>query len=61
MPRQRTDKRDRRYEHIKANEEQRGRPEGTAERIAAATLNRTRTAKGETKEPRRHASALLAR
>jgi hypothetical protein len=53
MPRQAwSDKRERQYEHIKENEEQRGRPEDTAERIAAATVNRTRTAKGETKEPK---------
>jgi hypothetical protein len=53
MPRQAwTDQRERQYEHIKENEEQRGRPEDTAERIAAATVNRTRTAKGETKEPK---------
>jgi len=45
-------KRERQYEHIKANEKRRGRSEGTAERIAAATVNRTRTAKGETKEPK---------
>jgi hypothetical protein len=45
-----TEKRERQYEHIKANEKQRGRSEDTAERIAAATVNRTRTAKGETKE-----------
>ncbi|HEX9269333.1 MAG TPA: plasmid stabilization protein [Candidatus Limnocylindria bacterium] len=43
-------RRERQYEHIKANEKERGRPESTAERIAAATVNRTRTAKGETKE-----------
>ena len=47
-----TDKRERQYEHIKENEKDRGRSEGTAERIAAATVNRTRTAKGETKEPK---------
>ena len=53
MPRQAwSDKRERQYEHIKENEEQRGRPEDTAQRIAAATVNRTRTAKGETKEPK---------
>jgi len=45
-------KRERQYKHIKANERRRGRSEGTAERIAAATVNRTRTAKGETKEPK---------
>ncbi|HEV2251512.1 MAG TPA: hypothetical protein VGT60_13505 [Candidatus Limnocylindria bacterium] len=42
-------KRERQYEHIKENEKERGRPEKTAERIAAATVNRTRTAKGETR------------
>jgi hypothetical protein len=47
-----TAKRERQYEHIKENEKERGRSEDTAERIAAATVNRTRTAKGETKEPK---------
>jgi len=47
-----TAKRDRQYEHIKENEQERGRSEEAAERIAAATVNRTRTAKGETKEPK---------
>ena len=42
-------KRERQYEHIKSGELARGRSEGTAERIAAATVNQTRTAKGETK------------
>ena len=45
-----SDKRERQYEHIKENEKERGRSEQSAERIAAATVNRTRTAKGETKE-----------
>ena len=45
-----TAKRERQYQHIKENEKERGRSEDTAERIAAATVNRTRTAKGETKE-----------
>ena len=45
-----TDERERQYDHIKSNLEKRGRPEETAERIAAATVNQTRTAKGETKE-----------
>jgi hypothetical protein len=52
MPRQSwSPKRERQYEHIKENEKERGRSEDTAERIAAATVNRTRTAKGETKTP----------
>ena len=61
MPRQAwSDKRERQYEHIKENEEQRGRPEDTAERIAAATVNRTRTAKGETKAPKSAAERAQA-
>jgi hypothetical protein len=46
-----TAKRERQYDHIKTEEKQRGRSEDTAERIAAATVNKTRTAKGETKKP----------
>jgi len=42
-------KRERQYEHIKEEEKQRGRPEKTAERIAAATVNKTRSEHGETK------------
>ena len=45
-----TNKRERQYDHIKSNLKKRGRSEETAERIAAATVNQTRTAKGETKE-----------
>jgi hypothetical protein len=45
-------KRERQYDHIKQNLKARGRSEGAAERIAAATVNQTRTAKGETKEPK---------
>ena len=47
-----TDKRERQYKHIKTNLKKRGRSEDTAGRIAAATVNQTRTAKGETKEPK---------
>jgi hypothetical protein len=53
MPREAwTDKRERQYDHIKTNLKRRGRSEDAAERIAAATVNQTRTAKGETKEPK---------
>jgi hypothetical protein len=53
MPQQAwSDKRERQYDHIKQNLKKRGRSEDTAERIAAATVNQTRTAKGETKEPK---------
>jgi hypothetical protein len=40
-------KRQRQYEHIKESELKRGRSEEDAERIAAATVNRTRRLKGE--------------
>jgi hypothetical protein len=42
-------KRERQYEHIKESEKEQGRPEKTAERIAAATVNKTRKEQGETK------------
>jgi hypothetical protein len=46
-------KRERQYEHVKESEEERGRPEKTAKRIAAATVNKTRAEKGETKEEKK--------
>jgi hypothetical protein len=47
-------KRERQYEHIKESEEKReGRPEKEAKRIAAATVNKTRREKGETKEQKK--------
>ena len=48
-----TAKRERQYEHIKEGEKDRGRSEKTAERIAAATVNKTRSEHGETKEQRK--------
>ncbi len=42
-------KRKRQYEHIKDSELKRGESEETAERIAAATVNKVRREKGETK------------
>jgi hypothetical protein len=56
-----TDKRERQYDHIKSNLKRRGRSEATAERIAAATVNQTRTAKGETKEPKSPSERARAR
>jgi hypothetical protein len=44
-----SEKRKRQYEHIKESEEKRGRSAKTAKRIAAATTNKTRKKKGETK------------
>jgi hypothetical protein len=49
MPRSWTAKRERQYEHIKEAEKKSGRSVKTAKRIAAATVNKTRSTKGETK------------
>jgi len=40
-------KRERQYEHIKEGLEERGRPEGLAEEIAARTVNKERARSGE--------------
>lgn len=48
--------RKRQYEHIKKSELSRGRSNKTAERIAAATTNKTRRKKGETKSRRKTSS-----
>lgn len=42
-------KRKRQYEHIKESELKQGKSEEDAKRIAAATVNKTRREKGETK------------
>jgi len=42
-------KRKRKYEHIKLSELERGASEQDVKRIAAATVNKTRREKGETK------------
>ncbi|XHH08325.1 MAG: hypothetical protein ACFCUE_12240 [Candidatus Bathyarchaeia archaeon] len=44
-----SDKRKRQYEHVKESELERGASEEDAKRIAAATVNKTRREKGETK------------
>ena len=46
-------KRKRQYEKIKASAKKQGRSTATAKRIAAATTNKTRRQKGETKAARR--------
>jgi hypothetical protein len=43
-------KRERQYEHIKEGLEERGRPEGVAEEIAARTVNKERARAGEAKQ-----------
>jgi hypothetical protein len=42
-------KRERQYQHIKSGLEERGRPEGVAEEIAARTVNKERARSGESK------------
>lgn len=46
-------KRGRQYEKIKRSAKARGRSSGTAKRIAAATVNKTKRKKGETKKSRK--------
>ena len=50
-------KRERQYEHIKKSEAARGRSNKTAERIAAATTNKTRAKKGEAKSSRKKSTS----
>ena len=54
-------KRERQYDHIKKELKEKGRSERTAERIAAATVNQTRTAKGETKTAKSAADRAKAK
>jgi len=49
MPSSWSNKRERQYEKIKSSARRRGRSTGTAKRIAAATVNKTRRRKGETR------------
>jgi hypothetical protein len=53
--------RKRQYEHIKRSESARGRSNKTAERIAAATTNKTRRKKGEAKGSRKKSTARRKR
>lgn len=48
-----SNKRERQYEHIKDGLEDRGRPEGTAEEIAARTVNKERARSSESEEASR--------
>jgi len=48
-----SDKRERQYEHIKESLLDRGEDEGTAEEIAARTVNKERAQNGEADEPSR--------
>lgn len=49
MPKAWSNKDERQYEHVKQSESARGRSPKTAKRIAAATVNKQRSAEGRTK------------
>ena len=49
MPKEWTAKQERKYEHIKDSAQEQGKPARTAKRIAAATVNKERARKGQTK------------
>jgi len=53
MPKSWSKKRERQYEHIKRSAARRGRSSRVAKRIAAATVNKTRRRKAETRSSRR--------
>jgi hypothetical protein len=56
MPRQSwSDKDERQYEHIKSSARRSGRSTKVAKRIAAATVNKTRSSEGRTKKSRSRA------
>jgi hypothetical protein len=50
MPKGATPKEERQYEHIKESELEQGESEKDAKRIAAATVNKERKERGETKD-----------
>ena len=49
MPKEWTDKQERKYEHIKDSAKDQGKSTKTAKRIAAATVNKERAQKGQSK------------
>ena len=53
MPRQWTDKQERKYEHIVESEKDQGEPTKRAKEIAARTVNKERARTGEAKESSR--------
>ncbi|HEY3831221.1 MAG TPA: plasmid stabilization protein [Acidimicrobiia bacterium] len=53
MPRAWSDKRERQYEHVKNGLLERGEAEGTADEVAARTVNKERARAGESEEASR--------
>src|SRR6476620_10515947 len=60
MPKAWNAKRERQYEHIKEGLEDRGRSEGTAEEIAARTVNKERARAGESDQASRTSTEDLS-
>lgn len=56
MPKSWSNKRERQYEHIKEGYEKRGTRQDRAEEIAARTVNKERSERGETRRQRASAS-----
>ncbi len=50
MPKSWSNKDERQYEHVQASEKKEGRSTQRAKQIAAATVNKTRSAQGRTKK-----------
>jgi hypothetical protein len=57
MPKAWSNKDERQYEHIKSSAKKKGRSTKTAKRIAAATVNKERSAEGRTKTAKKRASS----
>lgn len=61
MPQAWSSKDERKYEHIKDGEAKQGRSAKTAKRIAAATVNKQRSAEGRTKKKSTRSSSSRSR
>ncbi len=61
MPRAWSSKDERQYEHVKDSEAKQGRSAKTAKRIAAATVNKQRSADGRAKKKSARSSAPRSR
>jgi len=60
MPRQWTDKQERKYEHIVESEKDQGEPTRRAKEIAARTVNKERAQKGQTKTASRSSTSDMS-
>ena len=60
MPREWTDKQERKYEHIVESEKDQGEPAKRAKEIAARTVNKERAQKGQTKTASRSSTSDMS-